>query len=321
MSGGLPFDPLRGALYTKDELFHEFIMDDPDSYARCTDIEILKYFFKNGKNPVRDSRASTLQALHDNSIAGCAAELLNRSNRTIAIMGGHGIDRNKDSYARCAQLAYALAGKGCFLVSGGGPGAMEATHLGASFVRRSLNDLDAAIKELGRRATLPADYKNFVSPEGAIDRNIARALHDWLAPAIQVADSLGDELGPSLGIPTWLYGYEPTTPFASHIAKYFQNSLREDGLVTAGVAGIVFMEGKAGTMQEVFQVATQNYYGTFCPMVFLSSPAESGHHYWEKALPVRALIESLLGKHPQFPSKVLFTDSSEETANFLISQF
>jgi hypothetical protein len=58
------------------------------------------------------------------------------------------------------------------------------------------------------------------------------------------------------------------------------------------------MEGKAGTIQEIFQDATQNYYGTFCPMVFLSSPADAGQHYWEKTLPVRGLIESLLGKHP-----------------------
>jgi predicted Rossmann-fold nucleotide-binding protein len=299
MAGGLPFDPLRGALYTTNELFNEFLLEDPDSYARCTDIEILKYFVKNGKNPARDSRASTLQALHDNSISECAAKLLKQSNRIVAIMGGgHGVDRSKDSYVNGALLAYNLASAGCFLVSGGGPGAMEATHMGAAFARQSSSDLHSAIKELADRPTPPANAKDLVSDEGTVNQSIARALHDWLEPAIKIADNLGNDLGPSLGIPTWLYGYEPTTPFASNIAKYFQNSLREDGLVTAGAAGIVFMEGKAGTIQEIFQDATQNYYGTFCPMVFLSSPADAGQHYWEKTLPVRGLIESLLGKHP-----------------------
>ena len=35
-----------------------------------------------------------------------------------------------------------------------------------------------------------------------------------------------------LGIPTWLYGHEPTTPFARVIAKYFQNSIREKAAST-----------------------------------------------------------------------------------------
>ena len=64
---------------------------------------------------------------------------------------------------------------------------------------------------------------------------------------------------------------EPISQFASHIAKYFSNSIREDGLLAVATAGIVFAPGGAGTMQEIFQDAAQNAYKVFgrSPMVFL----------------------------------------------------
>ena len=94
----------------------------------------------------------------------------------------------------------------------------------------------------------------------------------------------------SLAIPTWHYGHEPPTPIASHIAKYFQNSIREDGLLALAKWGIIFTEGKAGTIQEVFQDAAQNYYRSFdwfSPMVLL------GVEYWTRTHPVVDVLRSL----------------------------
>ena len=48
--------------------------------------------------------------------------------------------------------------------------------------------------------------------------------------------------------------------FATDIAKYFENSLREEGLLALALAGVVFARGNAGTVQEIFQDACQNYY-------------------------------------------------------------
>jgi len=67
----------------------------------------------------------------------------------------------------------------------------------------------------------------------------------------------------SIGIPTWLYGHEPPAPFAIHIAKYFANSVREDGLLTIAKHGVIFAPGSAGTTQEIFQDATQNHYAPY----------------------------------------------------------
>ena len=62
------------------------------------------------------------------------------------------------------------------------------------------------------------------------------------------------------GIPTWHYGHEPPNVFATAIAKYFRNATREAILLEVCDAGIVFLPGRGGTVQEVFQDACENYY-------------------------------------------------------------
>jgi predicted Rossmann-fold nucleotide-binding protein len=315
---GLPFNPLRDRLYSRQELFEGLEKNDPKSYSRCADIAILSYFAKYGRDSPGDVRAAAaMESLHDNSISMATNEYLRSQKKVVAVMGGHGLVRKTEAYAGVAYLSYKLSRLEFLVASGGGPGAMEATHLGAFLSRKSEDSLKEAILRLGDKAELPKNIGALVRDDGSIDEDIAAQIHAWLIPAIEICDDVTPgEAGRSLGVPTWLYGFEPTSPFATDIAKYFQNSLREDGLVTLATHGIIYAEGSAGTVQEIFQDATQNYYGDFCPMVFLSAPAAAGSHYWEKTLPVRPLIEALLGKKPGF-KKVLFTDSLEKTIEFL----
>ena len=94
----------------------------------------------------------------------------------------------------------------------------------------------------------------------------------------------------SLGIPTWLYGHEPPTIFATCIAKYFDNSAREEGLVSVARRGIVFAPGQAGTVQELFQDAAQNAYlalGEASPMILL------GRDFWTTTMPAVPLLEAI----------------------------
>ena len=91
----------------------------------------------------------------------------------------------------------------------------------------------------------------------------------YLTAGRSVRDAFPDGAA-SLAVPTWFYGHEPTNQFATHIAKYFANSIREDGLLALATRGVVFAPGSAGTVQEVFQDATQNHYRLFSalsPMV------------------------------------------------------
>jgi predicted Rossmann-fold nucleotide-binding protein len=121
----------------------------------------------------------------------------------------------------------------------------------------------------------------------------------------------------SLGVPTWLYGHEPATPFASHIAKYFDNSTREDSILTIAKGGVIYSPGSAGTMQEIFQDAVQNHYLSFgyaSPMIFL------GEDYWKEEMPVYKLMEHLVDKGKYKNLLLHITDSPEKTIE-IISEF
>jgi len=105
---------------------------------------------------------------------------------------------------------------------------------------------------------------------------------DWLQAALEVRSEAPAILPLSRIIPTWLYGAEPTMPFATHYAKYFQNSLREEALVNNSRAGIVYGQGGGGTLREVFQDIERNYYPKlpedFTPMIFFDKGG-----YWRTA--------------------------------------
>ena len=86
-------------------------------------------------------------------------------------------------------------------------------------------------------------------------------------------------------------GHEPATPFATHIAKLFENSLREDSILTLAYGGIIYAPGSAGTMQEIFQDAVQNHYLSFgfsSPMVFL------GRQFWTEEMPAYTLLSGMM---------------------------
>jgi hypothetical protein len=90
----------------------------------------------------------------------------------------------------------------------------------------------------------------------------------WAETALEVrARTTGAS---SVGIPTWFYGHEPINVFPTHHAKYFSNSVREEGLLAIAKHGVIYAPGSAGTIQEIFQDAAQNHYGTYTevsPMV------------------------------------------------------
>mgnify|MGYP000583774227 CR=1 FL=1 len=283
----IPYQPIRGSLYTREDLFHGYLAASPVSWSETPDFRIYRNFVRVGKIDTASAYESMMQALHDNSISRYVRTFV-AGQRVAAIMGGHKMARNSSGYKSVALISQKLSESGVLVCSGGGPGAMEATHLGARMAGASPGGLDAAIATLATQPTVP-ELANVVAPDGSTDPALIAAAHSWFKPAHQLAEKLASSGKPSLAIPTWHYGFEPTTPFASHIAKYFQNSIREDGLLALAGQGIIFAEGKAGTIQEIFQDSAQNYYrsfGTFSPMVLL------GEKYWTEKYP---------GSTPVFP--------------------
>jgi len=301
----------RNTLYSPEELLMVFDPADSDSFSRSLDFRVYCEFVKNGRLSQSTYTQTIVQSLHDNSISFAMRDLL-ENQRVSAIMGGHRTPRNSNAYQQVAWMSRELTRKGVLMCSGGGPGAMEATHLGASLANSPDVDLESALKLLATEPELPSGV-DLVANDGAINRRMLHDLHRWQAPAFEVAASFKNP-ATSLAIPTWHYGHEPPTPLATHIAKYFQNSLREDGLLAIAKQGVIYTEGRAGTLQEVFQDAAQNYYQSFdwfSPMVFF------GVRFWTEEMPVLPLLQRLFKE--EYNPHVLATDDPIEAVNFICS--
>lgn len=310
----MPFRPLRDDLYSPAELFEGLNVNRPATYADTPDFKVFVHFVTNGGATSNDSYATLMQSLHDNAISLAVRKFL-AAKRCVAVMGGHKLRRDSEAYRSVATLARLLAQSGFTVASGGGPGAMEATHLGAKFSTTDNETFATSLAFMAKYPVLPEGLAGIVDRNGVVNKSLVEAVHSWFVPAWEAA-SHPAATGLSLSVPTWHYGHEPSTPLGTHIAKYFQNSIREDGLLAIAGAGVVYAEGRAGTVQEVFQDAAQNYYrsfGRFSPMVFL------GERYWTETLPVRGVLASLFTRE-DFARYVLFTDDVHAAYGFLSSQ-
>jgi len=286
----VPFNPYRSTLYSWQELMRI------DATGITYDELLYNHFVKQNKHSP-DILESLAQRIHDHAIDDALAEILvdaktGKRKRIVGIMGAHGALRTNPNFRKVAETAYLLAQDGYFVVSGGGPGMMEATNLGAYFANQPFEALEWAIETL------------------------AKAPHytdaGYMEAAMRVVERfpMGNE---NLAIPTWFYGHEPSNLFATAIAKYFSNSLREDGLLAICLHGIVFAPGSAGTRQEIFQDATQNHYGTFdyfSPMVFLDK------HFYEEETNIYPLVQ-FLAENRAYQNMLHITDSPSDVLDFI----
>ena len=294
--GAFPFrfDPLRRSLYSPDALFDGFDPNDPKSYGSMHDFRIYEEFVRGGGRTPNEYWMALAQAMHDSSIHAAVAAFLEEHPATVGIMGGHDITRSQPAYAAVARLARSIAREGFTLVSGGGPGAMEATHLGALLAPFDAQVLTDALAELAAAPVLK-DTRKIVLRDGTVDGGLVVNAGEWIAPAYRIWQRHRADGGVSLGVPTWFYGSEPATPLATNIAKYFQNSVREDGTLTICSHGIVFVAGAGGTAQEIFQDGCLNYYAEErpAPMIFYDA---DGTDFWQKEVPAIAALSALLAR-------------------------
>lgn len=285
---GLPFDPYRGLLYSPDALY-EGLMDG--GYAATPDARAYRWFQETRASG--DAFASMLRALHDDAVSDALDEHLVGA-RVVGVMGGHATARGSARYAAAARLGRTLARGGLTVATGGGPGAMEAANLGAYAAPHPDPMLD---KACGMLAATPSFLPSVTA---------------WALAAFTVRERWPDG-GGSVSIPTWFYGHEPPNPFADHIAKYFANALREDGLLARSTAGVIFLPGAAGTVQEIFDNATPNYYGSRggpTPMVLV------GRTHWTRELPAWPLLRALADGRTM-GSRIALVDTVDEAPEAL----
>jgi predicted Rossmann-fold nucleotide-binding protein len=276
-----PVDVYRSRLYTPDELY------DATPYARSLDGRA--YAWSQTPGNADDALA---RSLHDHAIDEALAVWMRRKH-LVGVMGGHATQRGDGEYADAARLGHALAAR-YVVATGGGPGAMEAANLGCFMAGSPASAVTDAVAAL-------AEVSSF-----------RPSVDDWLRPAMAVRSGV-DDPHDSLSIPTWHYGHEPTNVFATGIAKYFRNAVREAILLEICDAGIVFLPGQGGTIQEVFQDACENYYADE------SSVAEMvlvGRTYWTETLPAWPLLLSLARGRPM-EDRVHLVDGVDDAAELL----
>ena len=294
-----PYCVTRRELSSAAELYKGFNMDDEDSYCNCFDGKVYQYYNFTGKQET-GVYEKLARNLHDHGIHAALYEFFEEHDprRCVGIMGGHALLRTEKMFKDIAGLSKRLTEEGFVMLSGGGPGAMEATHLGAWMAGRTTRELNDALKMLSQAPSFRDD--------------------GWLCSAFRVVKKYPQDRFVSLGIPTWLYGHEPSTPFATHIAKFFENSVREDNILTLAYGGLIYTPGSAGTMQEIFQEAVQNHYLSFgfaSPMIFL------GKKFWTEELPVYPLLEQLM-KSGKYKNLLLtLTDDTRVVVNKLTRFF
>jgi len=168
----VPFSPIRTELYTPQDLMGTLDPGDYRSFQRTLDFKCFAYYKKHESAAPNDALTSIFEALHDNSIRQATLALLESRPRVAAIMGGHDETRGTDVYRAVAHIAAALSARKFLVASGGGPGAMEAAHLGARFWNNP-DRLEAAIAHLkGTDASLPKDASKVIGKDGTLNEEI-----------------------------------------------------------------------------------------------------------------------------------------------------
>jgi predicted Rossmann-fold nucleotide-binding protein len=293
----LPFDPYRSQLYDAAELYNT------GSYADSSDAAI--YAWSQTAVPTPTLQHTLAAALHDHAITDALDETLGAHGAhpsrkpMVGVMGGHALTRADPAYRDAVEVGRRLTAAGCTVLTGGGPGAMEAANLGAY-----LSPWPGAAAEALVALAEVTSYRP--------------SIDSWVEGARTVRSRWpADQAGRSIGIPTWFYGHEPTNLFATDIAKYFTNALREDTLLHRCRGGIIFLPGQAGTVQEIFQATTENFYAAsshlVAPMVLVD------RDYWTQRYPAYPLLREL-ARDRLMAGSVYCADSVEDACTVILDR-
>ena len=292
-----PVDPWRG-LYFPADLYAGL----EGGYAQTPDAKAYAWFVDARLRT--DAYATLVRAIHDDSVTDELDEFV-QGRSVVGIMGGHALRRDSAAYTAAAGLGHALAEEGHLVATGGGPGAMEAANLGA--LCRSAAAVEEAVAAVAGVPGFRPDVTAWATT----------GLAARLAVVGDEPEVPSETLGPSarsLGIPTWFYGHEPPNVFCDVIAKYFSNAIREEGLLARSNAGIVVLDGAAGTVQEIFQAVTPLFYApegaALAPLVLV------GREHWTERLPIWPALRAIAAGRPM-EEAVHLVDSIDEVLPLL----
>ncbi|MEU5562955.1 LOG family protein [Micromonospora musae] len=310
---GLPYPTQPSHLYTPEELAAGFA---EAGFTGMYDTRVYAHFRAHG-GALPDVREALGQRLHDHGVDNALADATRAwlaahgPQSVVGVMGGHAVPRGSVPYRMAAVLGWQLARADRLVVTGGGPGVMEAANLGAYLADHSAEELTGAIDLLAAAPDF-TDHDRYTKAALQVRERYAPPP----VPRQRGVDDLAWARAGGLAVPTWLYGHEPANLFAGRIAKYFSNAIREDTILRLARGGIVFAPGRAGTVQEVFQAATKTFYGTdgsSGAYVFLDRT------FWTTELPIESLLRPLLAASPfgDLSPTIHLTDDVHEAVRVL----
>jgi len=290
---GLPYNPYRKSLYTWEEL----IKEGDTKNAEILDVKIYNHFmsFKNSG----DINEALCERIHDHAIDDAIYDIIGidddgmTQKKCVGVMGGHSVLRDDPAYEKTAMIAKSLTEKGYLILSGGGPGIMEAANLGAYLAGKT----DAQLKEAVEILKVAPRYQD----------------ENYIVQSKKVIGMYPTGVE-NIAIPTWFYGHEPLNIFATSIAKYFSNAIREDILLAVALHGIIYAPGSAGTVQEIFTDAAQDHYASFgwvSPMIFF------GKKFWSEDSKVYQLVQQLSTGF-KYHDVLTISDDVDEVVKFIV---
>jgi predicted Rossmann-fold nucleotide-binding protein len=290
LGGDTLYSAGRDSLYTVDELMAGYRSDAP---MQSLDARIAAHVAAAGIPPA-DVVEAIAQVVHDQGVdqamRAYVAASIAKGRHVAGVMGGSSAPRDAPAYRLAAETAKALSEAGFLVATGGGLGIMEAGNLGAYFAGHPREELAAAIDELKRWPTYDGHEAQYIDS--------ARAITAGRPPG-----------SPSLAVATWRFADEPISQFATHIAKLFQNSVREDGLLSIADAGVTYFAGGFGTLREIFQDLAQNDFAApphQMPMVFVDTAA-----YGAPGSPFHLARARAGQAKPRFDDLITLADSAD----------
>ncbi|HEX7579841.1 MAG TPA: hypothetical protein VF580_07560 [Thermoanaerobaculia bacterium] len=312
----------RDGLYRLEDLLVGYDPKDPRTIVKTASFRQFQAYYPLTLPGANDLKGLQKAVRHDAAItAALLAFIRQTKKRPVGVMGGHSVGRSDAAYADVARLAREITRHDYLIVTGGGPGIMEAAHFGAHFAYATDAQFEVALAEMRKSGPSGPPQltrgKKMLNPDGSLSDAVTveflDQLNAWFLAAVKVKKSvkgMKGRKGTSVAIPTWEFGHELSQPFATRYAAYFLDSLRETALVRESRAGIVYARGSGGTVREIFEDAEENYYADtpsdVTPMIFFDSDG-----FWEgegkpSGIKIDDAINSLFAWRFGDPSKASF---------------
>ena len=307
--GERPYPAHRAHLYTPEEIFAGFDPAAGRGYDETrTTHGVYRHWVETGRQYPTMIDESLARRLHDHSITDALHDAID-GTRPVAIMGGHGLERSEPD-VRIDRTHRPFAHP---------VGSADAVRRwswrdGGHPPRRLVREPVRRRGTPGRDRRVGAAADRSTRRRGVRRRRLARSC---CRRATDVAADRTVPIGTSRSASRpGCTATNRRTRSRPSIAKYFANSVREEGLLAIATHGVVFAPGSAGTIQEIFQDAAQNHYSSFgppSPMVLLGRRLLDDERH-----PVWSVLESLSNGR-SYRDLITITDDEDEVVEVVLA--